>query len=237
MTIREYLEEYLGETEEGTYKNVADIDFFKLLRMYGRAITLYEFMRQFEKIAGQNHLNLNRDRLYAAAVQRLNNQSIDNDVRLRDLGKLDEVIYFNFRTELKKKEDFFEGELRVIAPKLLEETYTNAFKNYYQLRFVELRDSYTAISKVRNEMGPQLKNANAKVREALNDGEVIAFLAAFYKHSLEHSPDEAKHFSSGLLTSLKLVDRMTRKYQMTEEDRTTLKYMLYKIVQELGNKI
>lgn len=237
MSVKSYLEQHLGETEEETYQTVKELDFFRLLRSYGRAITVYEFMQAFERIAAQNHLDLNRDRLYAAVVQRLNNQQMDGDVKLKDLSALDESLYFNFRNSLKREGDFFEGETRVVAPKLLEETYTNAFKNYYRLRFVELRDARTEVSKVRNEIGPMIKHADAKIQEALNDGEAIAFLASFYKHCLEHTPEEAKHFSSGLLTSLKLLERLTHKYEMNEEERTTLKYMLYKIVQDLGKKV
>lgn len=238
MSVRAYLEEHIKETEEETYESVRQLDFFRLLRIYGRAITIQEFMYTFERLAVQHKLELNRDRLYAATVQRLNNQQMDGDIKLKSLNTLDETIYFNFRTSLKNNGiEFFEGETRVIVPKLLEESYTSAFRKYYQLRFVELRDAHGAISKVKNWLGPMLKTADTKLQDALGDGEIVTFLAAFYKYALEHTPLQAKVFSSELISSLNLIDRLVHKYELNETEQSTLRYVLYKSIQDLSKKL
>ena len=239
MDLYTYIDKHIGKTPEDVYSSIRnDFDVYRLLRLYGRAVTIYEIMRLLQQRIKGKDIEVDRDRLYAALCDRIRDQQLAKEIELKTMDKIDEELLFLVKKTIRQKEQlFYEGEFRVIVPKLLQESYTERFRAYYELRFITERDSVGSFSKARSELIQYAHSATPALTNALVDGETISFLAAFYKHCFDYGTIHAKSRYTAKLGEIKLVDRLTVKYDLPEEETTALKYTLYKAVSDASKKI
>jgi len=238
MDIYSLIDKHIGEKPEHLYDSVrSDFDAYRLIRLYGRAVTIYEIMRLLQQRAGGRGLHLSRDRLYSALMDRLKEQQLEKEIELKSMASIDDELLFLVKRTIRQREQlFYEGEFRVVVPKLLQESYTERFRAYYELRFITERDSVGSFSKARSELLQYSSSATPSLTNALMDGETISFLAAFYKHCMDYGAINAKTAYTAKLGEIQLVDRLKNKYCLPDDETAALKYTLYRAVNDLSKK-
>ena len=238
MDIDLLVERHLGETPQEYYENIrGEFDPYRLVRLFGRAITIYEVMKLLSQKASAAGLEINRDKLYAALMDKLKDQQLDGQISLKRMDTIDEELFYLVKKVIREKEDlFYEGEFRVIVPKILEESYTERFKNYYELRFVTEKGGAGAFYKAEEELKSNAAAASPQLKKAIHDGETISFVAAFYRHCVDFGAISAKNVFTMKISEVKLVDRLQKKYDLTDEETSALKYLLYKVISNIATK-
>jgi len=238
MDIDKLLERHIGETPQDYYASIrAEFDPYRLLRLYGRSITIYEVMKLLTQKAKDAGLDVNRDKLYAAVMDKLKDQQLNGDINIKRMDSIDEDLFYLVKKVVREREPlYYEGELRVIVPKILEESYTERFKNYYELRFVTEKSGTGAFYRAEQELRDQSSAASNQLKKAMLDGETISFVAAFYRHCTDFGVVSAKNIFTMKVSEIKLVDRLQKKYDLTKDDTSALKYLTYKVITSLATK-
>lgn len=238
MDIDEIVERHLGETSKDYYDNIrSDFDPYRVVRLYGRAVTIYELMKMLSQKAVAAGLEVDRDKLYSALMDSLKNQQLNGDISLKRMDTIDEELFYLVKKVIREREKlFYEGEFRVVIPKILEESYLERFKNYYELRFVTEKGGAGAFYKAEEELRASSRASTPKLRKAILDGESISFVAAFYRHCIDFGATSAKNIFTMKLSEIKLIDRLQKKYGLDEEETSALKYLLYKVIASLATR-
>jgi len=170
-------------------------------------------------------------------MDRLKDQQLSGELSLKRMDSIDEELFYLVKRVIREKESlFYEGEFRVIVPKLLEESYVERFKNYYELRFVTEKGGAGAFYKAEKELRDESRTASPLLRKAVLDGETISFVAAFYRHCTDFGTISAKNVFTMKLSEIKLIDRLNKKYELSEEETSALKYLLYKVISNIATK-
>lgn len=228
MDINGYLDGFLEAGGKQAYDNIRDrFSFHRFLQFFGRSVTLYEIVRAFQKRAAQKGVSVNRHMLFSQFTLILTTQKPE-DIVVKTLYSFDRELVDPVKREMRRNTpDFFEGELKVISPAAGEPHFDSVFREYYRMRFVLLKDFGPAIPRTIEEFSRHVRNASDCLREAISDGEVITFGAAFLKYCVDVGSIHARMLFSQKLHENALVERMERKYAMSREDADALRYILH----------
>lgn len=237
MNLTDYISSFLAE-EESTYERIKqDFNFYKCIRYFGRAVTLYEIVNLFMGQAAKMGVDLSREKAYIAVTHAMNAQLFNEDIIARKLEEYSPNLEYAVRREIKKKgEKYFGNELSVIIPKSLEFSYERLFREYYTTRFLAMTHPATAIKKTRENLEPELRHAVEGVAEAAMDGETLTFLASFYMETMSKPSSQARYEFADKVNNVFLIERMQKKYELTDEDIRALRYVMHKALQNISSK-
>lgn len=238
MSLNEYISTFLGEDND-TYGSIKqNFNFYKCIRHFGRAVTLYELVSLFMKQAERAGTLLSREKVYLALTHAMNDQLFNQDIAVKSLESYSLNLKEAVRQEIKKSgEKYFDSELKVIIPTSLEVSYEQIFQNYYNARFLEMTNPASAMRRIKESFDYELRNASEPVAEAAMDGETITMLASFYLACLSATPTEARYKFTANVENADLIERMQKKYGLTDDDTKALVYVLHKIVQRIAGRL
>ncbi len=238
MSLNEYISTFLGEDKDAYDSIKQGFNFYKCIRHFGRAVTLYELVNLFMKQAERNGKLLTREKVYLALTHAMNDQLFNEDIKVKGLEAYSLNLKEAVRQEIRKSgEKYFDNELKVVIPTSLEISYEQIFQNYYNARFLEMTNPGSAMRRIKESFDHELRNASEQVAEAAMDGETITMLAAFYLECLSTSTTEARYKFTEHVENAELIERMQKKYGLTDDDKKALLYVLHKIVQRIAGKL
>lgn len=238
MSLNEYISTFLEEDKDPYESIKQNFNFYKCIRHFGRAVTLYELVTIFMKQAERNGTILSREKVYLALTHAMNDQLFNEDITVKGLEAYSLNLKEAVKQEIKKNgEKYFDNELKVVIPKSLEISYEQIFTNYYTTRFLGMTNPTSAMRRIKESFDYELRNASEQVAEAAMDGETITMLAAFYLACLSTTPTEARYKFTENMENAGLVERMQMKYGLTDDDTKAMVYVLHKIVQRIAGKL
>ncbi|MFC1454623.1 hypothetical protein ACFLQI_00865 [Candidatus Undinarchaeota archaeon] len=239
MNIDEFVDRYKASSEAEFYERIKNsFDADKLIQLYGRSITIFEIMVLLQKKAAVWKLDTNRDRLYSALSTRLTQQHTEGTISIQNMSSFDEDLHFLVQKVVRENQiPFYDGEFRIISPKLLTQTYNNILKSYILMRFETERDYIAAFEKAESELQKHIKTASSNLRDASLDTETLCFMASYYRDLLTLPKNQVKAMYSQKITDLKLPERLAKKYALSNEEKTALSYIIYKAVKTLTDSV
>ncbi|MFH1786388.1 MAG: hypothetical protein ABH829_01915 [archaeon] len=239
MNINEIVDRYKSASESEFYERIKNsLDIEKILFLYGRSVSVFELMILLQKKADSWKLQTNRDRLYSALSHRLNAQYAGGNILLQPMANFDEDLHFLIQKVVRDNGiPLYEGEFKVVSPKMLTQTSNSILRTYLKLRFTTERDFLGAFEKAESQLAKHIARATDGLRLAATDAELLTFLAAFYKDILNLEKNQAKAIYSQKAAELNLVSRMKRKYALTDEETTALRYTIYKAVKDICDHV
>jgi len=238
MSLNEYISTFLEEGKD-TYGSIKqNFNFYKCIRHFGRAVTLYELVNLFMKQAERNGMLLSREKAYLALAHAMNDQLFNEDIRVKGLEAYSLNLKEAVKQEIRKSgEKYFDSELKVVIPTSLEVSYEQIFQDYYNARFLGMTNPGSAMRRIKESFDYELRNASEQVAEAAMDGETITMLAAFYLECLSTTTAEARYKFTGQVENADLIERMQKKYGLTDDDKKALVYVLHRIIQRIAGKL
>jgi len=238
MSLNEYISTFLEEDKDPYESIKQNFNFYKCIRHFGRAVTVYELVTLFLKQAERSGIILSREKAYLALTHAMNDQLFNQDIKVKSLESYSLNLKEAVKHEIKRNgEKYFDNELKVVIPTSLEISYEQIFSDYYNKRFLEMTNPGSAMRRIKESFDFELRNASEQIAEAAMDGETITMLAAFYLACLSTSPTEARYKFTENMENAELVSRMQKKYGLSDDDTKALLYVLHKIVQRIAGKL